>query len=93
MNENFASTNESPLGFILIRNYPGNIRKIGSFEQFTTGEFLQYPGVWHPVYKAGKFEGQTETHKFRITVTIDEVKQTVFHENLNVNIVIEMENK
>jgi len=36
-------------GFILIREYP-NSRKLGSFEPYTTGEFLKYPEIWKPVY-------------------------------------------
>lgn len=36
-------------GFILIRDYPGNRRKIGDFEPYTSGDFLRYPEIWSPV--------------------------------------------
>ena len=37
-------------GFILIREYP-NSKKIGTFEPYTTGEYLKYPEIWKPVYE------------------------------------------
>lgn len=89
MNE-FSMTNETPIGFILIRTYPGCIRKVGAFEPFTTGEFLQYPGVWHPIYKAGKFEGETELHKFKFDITIEKIEAV---KPAAVTIVIEYEKK
>ena len=36
-------------GFILIAEYPGCNRRKGSFEPYTSGEFLKYPDVWKPV--------------------------------------------
>lgn len=38
------------LGFILIREYPGCSRKVGYFEKYSTGDFLNYPEIWQPVY-------------------------------------------
>jgi len=38
-------------GFILIREYPGCKKKVGQFEPYTSGEFLNYPQIWRPVYK------------------------------------------
>lgn len=38
------------VGFILQKEYPGCKRKVGDFEPYTTGEFLQYPEIWLPVY-------------------------------------------
>jgi hypothetical protein len=37
-------------GYILIRNYPGNKRQLGTFEPYTSGEFSKYPYLWKPVY-------------------------------------------
>ncbi len=37
-------------GYILIRDYPGNKRPLGSFEPFTTGQYSKYPHLWKPVY-------------------------------------------
>ncbi len=37
-------------GYILIKDYPGNKRPIGSFEPFTTGQFSKYPHLWKPLY-------------------------------------------
>ena len=38
-------------GFILIRSYPGCNRNLGSFEPYTTGNFIEYPHLWEPVYQ------------------------------------------
>lgn len=37
-------------GFILLRKYPGCNKKVGDFEPFTSGEFLNYPEIWAPIY-------------------------------------------
>ena len=37
-------------GYILIADYPGNRRKLGDFEPYTSGEFSKYPHLWKPVY-------------------------------------------
>jgi hypothetical protein len=37
-------------GYILIADYPGNRRKIGDFEPYTSGLFSNYPHLWKPVY-------------------------------------------
>lgn len=37
-------------GYILILDYPGNQRPLGTFEPYTTGQFSQYPHIWKPVY-------------------------------------------
>jgi hypothetical protein len=37
-------------GYILINDYPGNKRPLGSFEPFTTGQFSKYPHLWKPLY-------------------------------------------
>jgi len=37
-------------GFILIRKYPGCRKEIGDFEPLTSGDFLNYPEIWKPVY-------------------------------------------
>jgi hypothetical protein len=37
-------------GYILIADYPGNSRKIGHFEPYTTVSFSGYPHLWKPVY-------------------------------------------
>ena len=54
-------------GFILIREYPNCNRKIGSFEKYTSGEFLSYPEVWKPVYESEFVE--TDKHLIEIKVT------------------------
>lgn len=47
---NNAMTERKCTGFVLLKEYPGCKTKKGSFEPFTTGEFLKYPDVWEPVY-------------------------------------------
>ncbi len=42
--------NRTPIGFRKIAKYPGNRLPLGVFEPYTTGELLQYPDVWEPVY-------------------------------------------
>lgn len=37
-------------GYILIADYPGNQRRIGDFEPYSTGEFSKYPHLWEVVY-------------------------------------------
>lgn len=37
-------------GFILLIEYPGCRRRVGDFEPLTSGEFLNYPQIWEPVY-------------------------------------------
>ncbi len=37
-------------GYILIADYPGNRRRIGDFEPYSTGEFSRYPHLWKQVY-------------------------------------------
>ena len=37
-------------GYILLVEYPGCGRRVGDFEEYTTGEFSKYPNVWKPVY-------------------------------------------
>lgn len=54
-------------GFILLREYPNCGRKVGSFEKYTTGEFLKYPEVWKPVYESEFVE--TEKHVIEIKVS------------------------
>ena len=36
-------------GYILIADYPGNKRPIGTFESYTTGQFSKYPHLWKEV--------------------------------------------
>lgn len=38
-------------GFILLIEYPGCRRRVGDFEPYTTGDFLNYPKIWKPVYQ------------------------------------------
>ncbi len=59
--------NKKIKGFTLIREYP-NSKKVGSFEPYTTGEFLKYPHLWKPVY-IGSAVVKTETHTIEITVS------------------------
>lgn len=37
-------------GYILIADYPGNRRRVGDFEPYSTGEFSRYPHLWKVVY-------------------------------------------
>jgi len=37
-------------GYVLIMDYPGNRRPLGTFEPYTSGEFSKYPQIWKPVY-------------------------------------------
>lgn len=62
-----ANKNDRPIGFVLVREYPGCTRKVGDFEKYTTGEFLKYPGVWKPVYQESTHV-HTEKHIVEITV-------------------------
>ena len=57
--------NKKCKGFILIREYP-NSKKVGSFEPFTTGEFLRYPEIWKPIYEDETV--RTEKHIIEVTV-------------------------
>jgi hypothetical protein len=43
--------NKKLIGFILLIEYPGCRKKVGAFEPLTTGEFLNYPLIWKPIYK------------------------------------------
>ena len=47
---NVVQTSEIYEGFILLIEYPGCNRKVGDFEKYTTGDFLNYPKIWKPVY-------------------------------------------
>jgi len=38
------------IGFTLLIEYPNCRKKIGDFEPLTTGQFLQYPLIWKPIY-------------------------------------------
>jgi len=37
-------------GFKLLIEYPGCRKKVGDYEPNTTGEFIQYPRIWQPVF-------------------------------------------
>lgn len=37
-------------GYVLIMDYPGNRRPLGTFEPYTSGLFNKYPHIWKPVY-------------------------------------------
>jgi hypothetical protein len=37
-------------GFTLIQTYPGCSKPVGHFEPYTSGEFINYPHIWKPVY-------------------------------------------
>jgi uncharacterized protein YcsI (UPF0317 family) len=39
-----------PKGFVLIMEYPKCNKKVGAFEPYTSGEFLNYPKFWKPIY-------------------------------------------
>lgn len=39
------------IGFILIKKYPRCKKPLGYFEPYTTGEFLNYPDNWKPVFE------------------------------------------
>lgn len=54
-------------GFVLIREYPNCRRKVGSFEPFTTGEFLRYPDIWQPIFESGSV---VETERYTIEITV-----------------------
>lgn len=60
---------KKPKGFVLIREYPGCNRKVGSFEKYTTGEFLRYSEIWKPVYDKVTETVTTKDHIIDITVT------------------------
>lgn len=62
--------NKKCKGFILIREYPRS-RKIGAFEPFTTGEFLNYPEIWKPIYE----DETVRTEKYTIEVTVKELSK------------------
>lgn len=47
-------------GFRLILEYP-NSPKLGTFEPYTTGEFLKYPEIWKPVYNNERIVTTTTT--------------------------------
>lgn len=38
-------------GFILMIEYPGCSKRVGYYEKCTSGEFLNYPAIWKPVFK------------------------------------------
>ncbi len=56
--------NQQIIGFKLKFQYPGCRRHVGSFEPYTTGEFLKYPDVWEPVYKTIKTPVQSIPQTF-----------------------------
>jgi hypothetical protein len=37
-------------GFTLVQTYPGCSKPVGHFEPYTSGEFINYPHIWKPVY-------------------------------------------
>lgn len=41
---------KNPKGFVLIMEYPKCNKKVGAFEPYTSGEFLNYPKFWKPIY-------------------------------------------
>jgi|CXWL01.1.fsa_nt_gi hypothetical protein len=60
-------TKQKCKGFVLIREYPNCRKKIGSFEPFTTGEFLRYPDIWKPIYES-EIIVEVERHIIEIKV-------------------------
>lgn len=65
-----ANKEKKCIGFILLKRYPGCRRSVGSFEPFTTGEFLQYPEIWQPVYN----NQSVETDRIIIEVKVTNCK-------------------
>ena len=57
--------NKKPRGFVLIREYPGS-KKVGTFEPYTTGQFISYPQIWHPIYDDETVT--TELHEIQVIV-------------------------
>jgi len=41
---------KKPIGFKLIKTYPGCNKPLGYVEPYTTGEFFKYPEFWMPQY-------------------------------------------
>lgn len=58
-----------PIGYVLLRQYPGCNKGVGYFEKYTTGEFSNYPNIWQPIYSKMQTNRITETHTIEITVT------------------------
>lgn len=50
-------------GFRLVKEYPGS-PQIGSFEPYTTGEYLKFQKYWKVEYKDAKSDGLTQQEKF-----------------------------
>jgi hypothetical protein len=46
----------TPIGFILLVEYPGCRKRRGDFEPYTTGEFMAYPKIWKPVFKSEDYK-------------------------------------
>ena len=50
MNKEMKRRHPRIKGYILIAEYPGMARPLGTFEPYTTGLYSKYPSVWKEVY-------------------------------------------
>lgn len=60
----FTEEDKKIVGYRLIKQYPGCIYPIGTYEPFTTGEYSKWPEFWEPVYdyniQIGEYKAEVE---------------------------------
>lgn len=71
--------NKEIKAFKLIKKYPGCNKPLGYVEPYTTGEFLEYPEFWEPIYRESEKTIVVGDKKIKVVIgkkriIVDEMK-------------------